>query len=64
MSRDAFTLEFTDAAGQRRRVRYIPICGAARQWTRVESEYRGVWRETGREPVTNFELVDTAELLK
>ncbi|MFA9427051.1 hypothetical protein [Natronorubrum sp. A-ect3] len=50
-----FVFEYTSITGRRRRVTIVPDTGGE-AW-RIEHERRaGEWRETGREPITEFDL--------
>ncbi len=46
-------IEFTDEAGTRRRIRYIP---RSEDWWRIEEQWTGcLWRLVGRELVTDLQ---------
>jgi len=64
MSREAFVVEYSTADG-RKRVRFHPKAKDCEMWIRTEQEWTGcTWRTIGREPVTDFVAVDTAEVLE
>ncbi len=47
-------IEFTDEAGTRRRVRYMPRDNE--EWWRIEEQWTGcLWRHVGRELVTDLQ---------
>jgi len=56
---DELTVEYSPASGPRRRVRFVQTSSGPKCW-RVTEEYAGChWRETGRERVSELEIVAT-----
>ncbi|AUV81230.1 hypothetical protein C2R22_05795 [Salinigranum rubrum] len=64
MSKNAYTVEYTDVSGDRRRVEFEPRAGDLGH-LRIESVYergRGTWREVGREIVCDV-AIDGAQVV-